>query len=100
MDFSYLFTLTGAFFIGYAIAYAIKMSFKMMIIALGFLFMAAFFLQTQGALTIDPKGLNSFVENILKSMHNALLYFDNVVSNYPSEGLGAGAGFLYGLKKR
>ena len=95
-----IFNIGAAFFIGYAIGYAIRTGMKIFIFIVGIFLIGLFFLQAQGIVTLHPKNLNSLIEHMLISFQNFILYYYNILSQYPGEGVGAIVGFIVGLRRR
>jgi len=100
MEYSIFINIGAAFFIGYALGYAIKLGLKFFIFIFGVFLMGIFFLQSQNVITLHPENFNNLTAQILTSIQNFLLYYYNILSNYPGEGIGAAAGFVVGLRKR
>jgi uncharacterized membrane protein (Fun14 family) len=89
--------LGSSFLIGLAVGYFIKKSFKIVLFILGFSLILIFFMESQGVLTLNEQVLE-------KSISEGSTYFEFIVSSIQERitsfktGIGAGAGFLVGLK--
>jgi uncharacterized membrane protein (Fun14 family) len=89
--------LGSSFLIGLAVGYFIKKSFKIVLFILGFSLILIFFMESQGVLTLNEQVLE-------KSISEGSTYFEFIVSSLQERitsfktGIGAGAGFLVGLK--
>ena len=87
----------GSFLIGLAVGYFIKKSFKIVLFILGFSLILIFFAESQDILTVNDQILE-------KSISAGSTYFEFLVSSIQDRitnfqtGIGAGAGFLVGLK--
>ena len=87
----------SSFLIGLAVGYFIKKSFKIVLFILGFSLIMIFFMESQGVLTVNEDVLE-------KSISTGSTYFEFLVSSIQDRitsfqtGIGAGAGFLVGLK--
>ncbi len=89
----------SAFFIGLAIGYTLKKSFKIMLIVAGIAFIALFVLESQGAVSVDETILQKSTTEYL-SHFQAL--FEMLKSRVQKIGMGSGAsaiaGFFVGIK--
>jgi uncharacterized membrane protein (Fun14 family) len=89
--------LGSSFLIGLAVGYFIKKSFKIVLFILGFSLILIFFMESQDILTVNDQVLE-------KSISTGSTYFEFLVSSIQDRitsfqtGIGAGAGFLVGLK--
>jgi len=87
----------SSFLIGLAVGYFIKKSFKIVLFILGFSLILIFFMESQDILTVNDQVLE-------KSISAGSTYFEFLVSSIQDRitnfktGIGAGAGFLVGLK--
>ena len=95
-----IFNIGAAFFIGYAIGYAMKVGMKIIIFILGLFLIGLLFLQAEGIVTLHPNNLNNLIEHMIISIQNFILYYYNILSHYPGEGIGATVGFVAGLRRR
>jgi len=89
--------LGSSFLIGLAVGYFIKKSYKIVLFILGFSLILIFFMESQDILTVNDQVLE-------KSISTGSTYFEFLVSSIQDRitsfqtGIGAGAGFLVGLK--
>lgn len=87
----------SSFLIGLAVGYFIKKSFKIVLFILGFSLVLIFFMESKGVLTVNEQVLEN-------SISAGSTYFEFLVSSIQDRitsfqtGIGAGAGFLVGLK--
>ncbi len=89
----------GAFVLGLSIGYAIKKSFKVLLLVLGLGLIFVFLLENQGAITINEAMLQSKIELGMDSFQAMLVYFKERLGEYTAMGsMSAVAGFLVGLK--
>ncbi|CAA6814659.1 MAG: Unknown protein [uncultured Sulfurovum sp.] len=93
---AYLEMGTG-FIIGLAVGFFIKKSFKAVLFILGFALVVTFYMESQGIFTINQEILEQNIAKGSEYMEYLISALKERVTSFQS-GLGAGAGFLVGLK--
>ncbi|CAA6806864.1 MAG: Unknown protein [uncultured Sulfurovum sp.] len=93
---AYLEMGTG-FIIGLAVGFFIKKSFKAVLFILGFALIVTFYMESQGIFTINQEVLEQNIAAGSEYMEYLVSALQERVTSFQS-GIGAGAGFLVGLK--
>jgi uncharacterized membrane protein (Fun14 family) len=89
----------ASFLVGLAVGFALKKSFKLMLLLLGVVLILMFFLEYEHIITINQDQLLSFVDSLRESfIHFAEFLKDRVAQIKLSGTLSAIAGFFIGLK--
>ncbi|CAA6804673.1 MAG: Unknown protein [uncultured Sulfurovum sp.] len=85
------------FIIGLAVGFFIKKSFKAVLFILGFALIVSFYMESQGIFTINQEVLEQNIEAGSAYMEYLFDAIKERLTSFQS-GIGAGAGFLVGLK--
>lgn len=86
-----------SFTIGLAVGFFIKKSFKAVLFILGFALVITFYMESQGIFTINQELLEQNIAAGSEYMDYLVSSIKDRVTSFES-GIGAGAGFLVGLK--
>lgn len=91
--------LGSAFTLGLAVGYAIKKSFKLLLVLFGAGLMFVFYLEHQGAVNINEENLQNVATMGVNGFQSTLEFLQNRLHQYKGTGsMSAIAGFLIGLK--
>lgn len=93
---AYLEMGTG-FIIGLAVGYFIKKSFKAVLFILGFALIITFYMESQGIFTINEELLEQSISSGAEYLEYMVASIKERITSFQS-GLGAGTGFLVGIK--
>jgi uncharacterized membrane protein (Fun14 family) len=93
---AYLEMGTG-FIIGLAVGYFIKKSFKAVLFILGFALIITFYMESQGIFTINDEVLQQSIASGAEYFEYMVAAIKERITGFQS-GVGAGTGFLVGLK--
>lgn len=89
----------GSFLLGLSIGYALKKSFKILLVIFGLGFTFVFALEHYSIITLNQDILNSHLSTVIEHTKTYTVMLKDRLGEYNTEGiLGAGAGFLAGLK--
>ena len=94
--FAYLEMGTG-FIIGLAVGYFIKKSFKAVLFILGFALIITFYMESQGIFTINDQVLEQSIASGAEYLDYMVSAIKERITGFQS-GVGAGTGFLVGIK--
>jgi uncharacterized membrane protein (Fun14 family) len=93
---AYLEMGTG-FIIGLAVGYFIKKSFKAVLFILGFALIITFYMESQGIFVINEQVLEQSISSGAEYMEYMVAAIKERITGFQS-GVGAGTGFLVGIK--
>ncbi len=89
----------GAFLSGLAVGYALKKSFKILLLLTGFILIAVYLFESQHIIKIDDVALSQTVAKGGELFNHLAIFLKARLGNLELvEGGSAGAGFLLGLK--
>jgi uncharacterized membrane protein (Fun14 family) len=95
-----VFRLGFSFFIGFAIASALKFAFKMAVIAIGFFVMALFGLQYAGLVDVKWGAIGHEYDSAASWLTTQFASFRAFITGYLPSAASAGAGMIAGFRRR
>jgi len=91
--------LGSAFALGLAVGYALKKSFKLLLVLFGAGLLFVFYLEHQGAVNVNEENLQNIATIGVNGFQATLEFLQNRLDQYKGTGsMSAIAGFLVGLK--
>lgn len=95
-----IFRMGFSFFVGFAIAYALRQFVKISIIAIGILLLALFGLQYAGVIDVNWQAMNDHYDSIMAFLGSQTETFTTFVTGYLPSGASALAGMAIGFKRK
>jgi len=95
-----LFRLGFSFFVGFAIAYALRSFLKITLIAIGLMLLGLFGLQYVGVVSVDWTAMQSHYETAMQWLQQQTADFTKFVQGYLPSAASAAGGFFVGFRRR
>ena len=95
-----LFRLGFSFFVGFAIAYALRSFLKITIIAIGLMLLGLFGLQYAGVVTVDWAVMEQYYNTSMEWLKEQTAGFSAFIQGYLPSAASAAGGFVIGFRRR